>query len=46
VKDDIPAKLDAGEYVVDRDTVRWFGEKHFANLQKKAKEGLGIPEAA
>lgn len=46
IPDDAPSMLTAGEYVLDRDTVRWFGEKHFANLQSQAKKGLGIPETA
>lgn len=43
--DDVPAMLSANEYVIDPDTVRWFGEKHFSDLQKKAREGItGIPD--
>jgi hypothetical protein len=44
IPDDVPAMLTPNEYVIDPDTVRWFGEKHFSDLQKKAKEGItGIP---
>lgn len=47
--DDVPAtltpdgsgpaiRLNAGEFVVPEDTVRWFGEQHFQKLIEKGKE--------
>jgi hypothetical protein len=37
--DDVPARLNAGEFVIPDDVVSWFGEKHFYNLiDKTAKE--------
>lgn len=36
--DDVPARLTAGEYVSDKDTVGWYGIKHFMNLKIKARE--------
>lgn len=36
--DDIPARLNAGEFVLPEDTVRWFGEKHMQNLIEKARK--------
>ena len=40
VRDDIPAQLSEGEYVVPADVVRFFGVKHFEDLRNKAKDGL------
>ena len=40
VRDDIPAKLSEGEYVVPADVVRFFGVKFFEDLRNQAKEGL------
>jgi hypothetical protein len=40
VRDDIPAKLSSGEYVVPADVVRFFGVKFFEDLRAQAKEGL------
>lgn len=40
VRDDIPARLSSGEYVVPADVVRFFGVKFFEDLRMKAKEGL------
>ena len=40
VRDDIPAQLSEGEYVVPADVVRFFGVKHFEDLRNKAKGGL------
>lgn len=37
--DDVPARLNEGEFVIPDDVVSWFGEKHFYNLiEKTAKE--------
>ena len=40
VRDDLPARLSEGEYVVPADVVRFFGVKFFENLRAKAKIGL------
>ena len=40
VRDDIPAQLSSGEYVVPADVVKYFGVAHFEKLRAKAKEGL------
>jgi hypothetical protein len=40
VRDDIPARLSEGEYVVPADVVRFFGVKFFEDLRMQAKEGL------
>ena len=45
VRDDIPAQLSEGEYVVPSDVVRYFGVKHFEDLRNKAKGGLNKMEA-
>jgi len=37
VVDDIPARLNAGEFVIPEDAVSWFGEKHFYGLLEKAQ---------
>lgn len=36
--DDVPAQLNAGEFVVPKETVQWLGEKHFQKLIEKSKE--------
>lgn len=40
VRDDIPAQLSGGEYVVPADVVRFFGVKYFEDLRMQAKLGL------
>jgi hypothetical protein len=40
VRDDIPAQLSEGEYVVPADVVRFFGVKFFEDLRSEAKMGL------
>ena len=40
VRDDIPAQLSEGEYVVPADVVRFFGVKLFEDLRLEAKKGL------
>jgi hypothetical protein len=40
VRDDIPAQLSEGEYVVPADVVRYYGVKFFEDLREDAKEGL------
>ena len=44
VRDDIPAQLSEGEYVVPADVVQYYGVKHFENLRNKAKGGLAKME--
>ena len=40
VRDDIPAQLSEGEYVVPADVVRYYGIKFFEDLREMAKMGL------
>jgi len=40
VRDDIPAQLSEGEYVVPADVVRYYGIKFFEDLREMAKIGL------
>ena len=40
VRDDIPAVLSDGEYVVPADVVRWHGLKHLMEMRDEAKIGL------
>ena len=44
VRDDIPAQLSEGEYVVPADVVRFFGVKFFEDLRMQAKMGLAQME--
>ena len=45
VRDDIPAQLSEGEYVVPADVVRFFGVKFFEDLRTEAKTGFNSMEA-
>ena len=45
VRDDIPAQLSEGEYVVPADVVRYYGVKFFEDLRDQAKIGLTEMEA-
>ena len=45
VRDDIPAQLSEGEYVVPADVVRYYGVKFFEDLRSDAKEGFQEMEA-
>jgi len=45
VRDDIPAQLSDGEYVVPADVVRYYGVKFFEDLRDQAKMGLARMEA-
>ncbi len=45
VRDDIPAQLSDGEYVVPADVVRYYGVKFFEDLRDQAKRGLAEMEA-
>ena len=40
VRDDIPAQLSEGEYVVPADVVRFYGVKFFEDLRTEAKKGF------
>jgi len=40
VKDDIPAALSTGEYVLPADVVRWHGLRHIQDMMTEAKMGL------
>jgi hypothetical protein len=37
IPDDVPAQLQAGEFVVPEDVVRWLGERHFQQLIEKSR---------
>jgi len=45
VRDDIPAQLSEGEYVVPADVVQYFGVKFFEDLRMEAKRGLAEMES-
>ena len=45
VRDDIPAQLSEGEYVVPADVVRFFGVKFFEDIRNEAKRGFAEMEA-
>jgi len=40
VRDDIPAMLSEGEYVLPADVVKWHGLKHITDMMMEAKAGL------
>lgn len=40
VRDDVPAMLSEGEYVVPADVVRYYGVKFFEDLRSEAKSGM------
>jgi hypothetical protein len=40
VRDDVPAMLSEGEYIIPADVVRYYGVKFFEELRAQAKEGL------
>ena len=40
VRDDLPAMLSEGEYVLPADVVKWHGLKHILEMQDEAKMGL------
>ena len=44
VRDDIPAQLSEGEYVVPADVLRFYGVKFFEDLRNEAKMGLSRME--
>ena len=45
VRDDVPAQLSEGEYVVPADVVRYYGVKFFEDLRSEAKNGMMEMEA-
>jgi hypothetical protein len=45
VRDDIPAQLSGGEYVVSADVLRYYGVAFFEKLRAEAKRGLSEMEA-
>lgn len=45
VRDDIPAQLSEGEYIVPADVVRFFGVRFFEELRNQAKQGLAEMDA-
>ena len=45
VRDDVPAQLSEGEYVVPADVTRYYGVKFFEDLRAEAKRGMGQMEA-
>jgi len=45
VRDDIPAQLSEGEYVVPADVLRFYGVKFFEDLRSEAKQGMSKMEA-
>ena len=45
VRDDIPAQLSEGEYVVPADVVRFFGVKFFEDIRAEAKQGFSQMES-
>ena len=45
VRDDVPAQLSEGEYVVPADVVRYFGVKVFEDMRMKAKKGMSAMDA-
>ena len=40
VRDDVPAQLSEGEYIVPADVVRYFGVKFFEDIRSQAKQGF------
>ena len=40
VRDDIPAQLSEGEYIVPADVLRYYGMKFFEDLRAEAKAAL------
>jgi len=45
VRDDVPAQLSEGEYVVPADVTRYYGVKFFEDLRTQAKQGMAQMEA-
>lgn len=45
VRDDIPAMLSEGEFVLPADVVRWHGLKHIMDMRSEAKMGLMAMQA-
>ena len=45
VRDDVPAQLSEGEYVIPADVVRYFGVKTFEDMRMEAKQGMSQMDA-
>ena len=45
VRDDIPAQLSEGEYVIPADVLRYYGVRFFEDLRAQAKQGMMEMEA-
>ena len=45
VRDDVPAQLSEGEYVVPADVLRYYGVRFFEDLRAEAKQGLSQMDA-
>jgi hypothetical protein len=43
IPDDVPAQLTAGEFVIPREVVEWYGKQHFHKLIDKARSAQAIP---
>lgn len=43
--DDVPARLTVGEFVVPKDAVSWYGERHFQKLIEQARKEKGAAPA-
>jgi hypothetical protein len=42
--DDIPARLNAGEFVMPRDATAYYGHKHLTSMIQKARAAMGQPQ--
>lgn len=46
VTDDVPAQLNAGEFVIPKDVTSWYGQKFMQDLIKKARAGMNSDSEA
>ena len=46
ITDDIPARLNADEFVIPKDVTRWYGQKHMQELILKARKAMGSDSQA
>lgn len=44
VVDDVPARLTAGEFVIPKDAVNWYGQQHFYKLIAKAQQDKQVAQ--
>lgn len=45
IEDDVPARLTPGEFVIPKDVVEWYGERHMHQMIMKAKKEMqALPE--